>query len=161
MYHTHLNDTIQLSLGLSGPLIVVEPGKPFEPGTDKVFMITRDGPDDEKAPFLVNGFPTPAAMHLCEHVTYRLRILLMTTAEGAVVSLVEKGHPVQWKAFAKDGADLPAAQSVFRQAVQIISPGETYDYEWTPAVGNYRLEGRGGNGDLRFAVDIQVQGLDL
>jgi manganese oxidase len=157
MYHTHLNDTIQLSVGLSGPLIVLEPDRPYDPSTDKIFFISRDGPDDEKAPFLLNGSTSPEAMTLKAHLRYRLRFLAMTTAMGAQLFLCEKGEPVRWKAIAKDGADLNTAQATMLEATQRIEPGETYDFEWNPDAGEYRLEGRGGKGQVRFAQDIRVE----
>ena len=157
MYHTHLNDTVELSLGLSGPLIVTEPDHPFDPETDKIFFISRDGPDDEKAPFLLNGSTFPSAMTLKPHVTYRLRFLAMTTATGANLFLTKNRQPVQWIAKAKDGADLTPALATPREAKQFIEPGETYDFEWSPVPGEYRLEGRDDEAKVLFARDIRVQ----
>ena len=42
MYHTHLNDYVQLSTGLYGALIVVEPGQQYDPESDKIFVIALD-----------------------------------------------------------------------------------------------------------------------
>ena len=39
---------------------------------------------------------------------------------------------VRWRPVAKDGADLPAAARGERLARQIVSMGETYDFEYTP-----------------------------
>jgi len=48
---------------------------------------------------------------------------------------------VRWRAVAKDGADPPPAQVIEQEARQIISVGETYDYEFRPAAkGDLRLE---------------------
>ena len=41
MYHTHLNDYVQLSTGLYGALIVVEPGQHYDPESDKIFIMSR------------------------------------------------------------------------------------------------------------------------
>jgi hypothetical protein len=49
---------------------------------------------------------------------------------------------VQWRAIAKDGADLPPNQATPRPATLTISVGETYDFEYEPT----------GAGDLRLDV---------
>ena len=40
MYHTHMNEVEQVEAGLSGPLIVLEPGQVFDPARDHVVMAT-------------------------------------------------------------------------------------------------------------------------
>ena len=42
------------------------------------------------------------------------------------------GEPVEWRALAKDGADLPAGQALAGPADLRINVGETYDFLWTP-----------------------------
>ena len=50
-------------------------------------------------------------------------------------------QPVQWRAVGKDGAALPAFQATLRPASQVISVGETYDFEFEPASpGELHLE---------------------
>jgi hypothetical protein len=50
---------------------------------------------------------------------------------------------VRWRPVAKDGADLPDAGRTVRPAQQIVSMGETYDFEFTPdRKGELRLEVR-------------------
>ena len=44
IYHTHLHDYRQLSSGLYGPLIVIEPGETFDPATDHVIVLGRLAP---------------------------------------------------------------------------------------------------------------------
>jgi hypothetical protein len=39
---------------------------------------------------------------------------------------------VQWRAVAKDGWTLPAVQATTRPATQVITVGETYDFEFLP-----------------------------
>jgi len=46
------------------------------------------------------------------------------------VRLTNKGVPVQWKVIAKDGADLPPAQSGLATADMGITVGSTYDVEY-------------------------------
>jgi hypothetical protein len=40
---------------------------------------------------------------------------------------------------ARDGADLPPAQATLRRANQLVGVGETFDFEWIPAPGEYSL----------------------
>jgi hypothetical protein len=52
---------------------------------------------------------------------------------------------VQWRAIAKDGADLPPNQARTRSATQQIGVGETYDFEYQPTgPGELRLEAAKG-----------------
>jgi hypothetical protein len=47
--------------------------------------------------------------------------------------------PVTWEWVAKDGADLPMPQRREQPADLAIAVGETFDFIWTPAPGNYTL----------------------
>ena len=44
MYHTHMNDFEQLTSGVYGPIVVLEPGRRFDAATDHVFIAGWDGP---------------------------------------------------------------------------------------------------------------------
>ena len=44
IYHTHLHDDRQLTSGLYGAMLVVEPGETFDEATDHVFVMGRGGP---------------------------------------------------------------------------------------------------------------------
>ena len=50
------------------------------------------------------------------------------------MSLRGESGPVQWRAIAKDGADLPPNQATCARRTQTIGVGETYDFEYTPTV---------------------------
>ena len=54
MYHTHLGDFVQLTSGLFGGIVVLEPGERFDPATDHMFVAGWDGPADPPD-LLVNG----------------------------------------------------------------------------------------------------------
>ena len=41
IYHTHVHDYRQLTSGLYGPLLVVEPGERWDPATDHVVVLGR------------------------------------------------------------------------------------------------------------------------
>jgi hypothetical protein len=67
---------------------------------------------------------------------------------------------VQWRQIAKDGADIPESARTMRLARQIISMGETYDFEIVPRErGNLRIEVRslGGRGRLLVRVPVRIE----
>jgi FtsP/CotA-like multicopper oxidase with cupredoxin domain len=141
IYHTHFNDYAQLCTGLYGALIVVEPGRPRDPATDHVFVISRDGPDEDKDPVLVNGAVEPPPVVLRAGVRHRIRVIGITPEATARVRVLRNGRPISWRAVAKDGAELPPALATSRTAEFSISPGETYDFEIAEArPGELRLE---------------------
>jgi hypothetical protein len=56
--------------------------------------------------------------------------------------------PVQWTPVAKDAVDLPPSQRRSREARQLVSVGETCDFEIRPVAGRLLwLELRRGNGE--------------
>ena len=69
--------------------------------------------------------------------------------------------PVTWRAIAKDGADLPISQATERPARQVVSVGETYDFEFEPqSASELRLEvfrpARAAMGQSQIVVPIHV-----
>ena len=149
IYHTHWNDVTQLTSGMYGALLVLEPGKKYDPATDKVFVLGRGGLNEMKDPMMINGSPQPGLMVVLPGKTYRLRLVNMTPTDISTISLVNEGKPAKWRAVAKDGADLPPQQATVRDAEQKIGVGETYDFEFTPAgPGDYKL---------RFSSDIGTE----
>ncbi len=141
IYHTHWHDVEQLTGGMYGALLVLEPGQKYDPATDKVFVLGRSGPNESHDPLVLNGSPQPGLMVLLTGQTYRFRLINITTNDPAVAtSLTSAGHPAKWRAIAKDGADLPPQQATMRDAIQPISVGETYDFEFAPkGPGEYHL----------------------
>ncbi len=136
IYHTHAHDPFQLSGGLYGALVVVGPGETFDPETDRVLLIGGNGPAVE-----LNRWTNPPPMDLNVGKKYRFRLINISTNLTAVVSIRSEGGAVQWTPVAKDGADLPPSQTTKRPARQVISVGETYDFEFEPtAPGELRLE---------------------
>jgi len=139
IYHTHAHDKEQLASGLYGALVVLEPGQTFDPATERIVLIGGAGPQSNAIE--VNRSTNPAAMELKAGVTHRFRLINITPNFTATVSLRGDGGPVTWKPVAKDGAELPPSQTKSRPARQVISVGETYDFEYRPeAPGELRLE---------------------
>jgi len=154
MYHTHFDDVRQQISGLYAPLTVLEPDRELDEEHDLSLMIANT----RRFRVVLNGSTTPAPMTMRVGSTYRLRIANITTANpGLVAVLARDGAPVQWRAVAKDGFDLPAAHATMRPARQPVSNGEIYDFEVTPAEpGALTFEVRGGGGALLVAQPIRV-----
>jgi manganese oxidase len=130
IYHTHMNDEEQLGGGLYGALIVLDPGVQFDPATDHSFVFARSGPDEFTGKRLINGNPNPAVLHWRKGELHRLRLVSIAPNNPVMVTLSGPAGVLQWRALAKDGADLPAAQAVTQSARQVAWVGETYDFEY-------------------------------
>lgn len=139
IYHTHAHDRSQLSAGLYGALVVVEPGKPFDPAVERIVLLGGSG---QGSPALeVNRSTNPLPMDLKVGVIHRFRLINISPNFTAIVTLRNDAGPVRWRPVSKDGAELPPAQMGEKPARQLISVGETYDFEYTPsAPGELRLE---------------------
>jgi manganese oxidase len=130
IYHTHAADPNQLTGGIYGALIVLEPGQSFDQEHDKLLVIgTRDTFFDAKR-ITINGMESPAPMTLAPGGTYRLRLINMAPNLLANFRLGTEEHPATWRAVAKDGADVPARLARPGNAVLEIASGETYDFEF-------------------------------
>ena len=82
----------------------------------------------------------------------------LTSRPDSALRLANDTLLVRWRRLAKDGFDLPPAQQVPRPAHQLVTMGETYDFEYTPVrQGTLRLELRGPEGQLIFRVPIRVE----
>lgn len=149
IYHTHWNDVGQLTGGMYGALLVMEPGQKYDPETDKAFVLGRSGLNEMHDPMVLNGNPQPCLMVLLPGKTYRFRFVNMTPGDShTTVSLVTDDKPAKWRALAKDGADLPPSRAAVQEAVQMVSVGETYDFEFAPqAPGDYKLRFSSENGN--------------
>lgn len=136
MYHTHLNDLEQITSGLYGAIVVLEPGQRFDPAHDHVYVVGWDGPEVEQ---VVNGDTLGAPLELAPGVPHRLRFINIGVANVANFAIWQDSALVQWQRVAKDGADLPRNQATIVPARQFVQVGETYDFLFTPEPGEYRL----------------------
>ena len=143
MYHTHMNDLLQLSSGLYGPLIVLPEGTTFHPESDKVLVLSRNGKRKD-GHLLLNGSAAPAALPLRAGMRYRLRFIDILANNSIVINAVQDGKPIEWIPIAKDGADLASEQSLATPASFTIAPGETYDFTFTPQK----------DGQIEFSYDL-------
>ncbi|MGH7594451.1 MAG: multicopper oxidase domain-containing protein [Gemmatimonadales bacterium] len=142
IYHTHMNDLAQLTAGLYGAIVVLEPGQHFDPETDHVFIGGWDGPDDAPPQRLLNGDSLPPPLVLRAGVAHRMRFINMSPAGPYPFSLTRDGAVEQWRQLAKDGAELAPNRQIMQPARVLIDVGETYDFEWRPTPGAYELSAR-------------------
>lgn len=143
IYHTHMNDMPQLSSGLYGPIIVLPQGETFQPETDKIFLISRNGMRKDGT-LLLNGATQPQSLEWHPNVRYRMRFININANNTIVVNLTQSGAPVTWTSIAKDGADLPPEQVATGPASFLIAPGETYDFQIQPE----------REGDMELKLDL-------
>jgi FtsP/CotA-like multicopper oxidase with cupredoxin domain len=134
IYHTHWHDVGQLSGGLYGPLLVVEPDKPYDRESDIAVVAGGDNSN-----LLINGSPQGSSMHWQAGRRYHLRFINIMVNTPVVFSLQSAAGPVHWTAVGKDGMVLPAAQRVVSESKVRIFTGETYDFEITPGPGDMVL----------------------
>jgi FtsP/CotA-like multicopper oxidase with cupredoxin domain len=154
IYHTHVDEARQQPAGLTGVLVVVEPGRSYPTDTDHAFLITTPrSPEAAGSAVLLNGRTEADTVVLRAGVTHRLRFVNITFARpGPRVILSDGDGPVQWRLVAKDGADLPPSQLEDATANRVISIGETFDVEFTPTTpGPLELEVWIGNMSGRLA----------
>ncbi len=155
MYHAHVEEGRQIGSGLYGPLIVLEPGQRWDPVRDHVLLLGEGGPDST-ARVELNGSRAPNPITLRAGITHRLRVINITTEAPTELTLRGKDTLVEWRAVAKDGAELPPSQANMRPARIAMGPGETADFEITPEVGMLWIEVR-AYGEFAFRVPVIVR----
>jgi FtsP/CotA-like multicopper oxidase with cupredoxin domain len=152
IYHTHIRDIRQLSLGMYRALLVLLPGERYDPATDHVVFLSLGGIGDS-AQLLVNGAADPRPIVLRAGIPQRLRFIAMLPAGKGEVRLVRGSSLERWRPVGKDGAEVPAPRAVVGPARVAISVGETYDFAYTPpAPGMLRLEIWTPDGAARLRV---------
>lgn len=138
MYHSHFNEFRQITSGLYAPLVVVDPGQTFVPGTNRILLFSDGGPTRNVvtgpfAPVFLNGSVHPDLPDLHAGTTYRFRVIGIGGDAPTLLTITQGGTPIEWRAIAKDGADLPANQAVVRAAKMVFDPGEIFDFLYTPS----------------------------
>jgi FtsP/CotA-like multicopper oxidase with cupredoxin domain len=158
MYHTHLNDIEQLTSGLYAPMIVLEPGKKFDPATDHVFIAGWDG-TRERPLILINGdSATGPPIPMAVGATHRFRFINIGPAIRLFFGIRRGADVVTWRGIAKDGADLPPASIVTGPAIRRLGVGEMYDAEFTAREpGEYQVTVGPPDSQLRFKQKIVVR----
>lgn len=159
MYHAHVDEPRQEQAGLAGALIVREPGALPSPD-EHLFFFKGGGINGEANPdTVVFHVGRPARLRLFNLGNWEvLTSFSLTSRPDSALSLANDALLVRWRGLAKDGFDLPAAQQLPRPARQLVSMGETSDFEYAPArQETLRLELRGPEGRLILRVPIRVE----
>jgi FtsP/CotA-like multicopper oxidase with cupredoxin domain len=138
MYHSHSNEFQQISSGMYGAIVVLEPGRKFDTETDKLFVFGDEGPvvNIIKGPFpgmMLNGQRKPGELELKAGTTYRFRMVNIRAEGGVMMQLLDGDQLQEWKMVARDGADLPANQVVKTPARWGFASGQIADFEFTPS----------------------------
>jgi len=131
MYHPHMDEEDQLTAGMFGALLVLDPGERFDPETDLVFMLGA-APVDSIRALTINGTRQPRARTFQRGTRYRLRFLNMQAAGSVRIALASGRDTLSLLQHAIDGADLPPARRLPRRAAFWLGVGETIDFTWTP-----------------------------
>lgn len=137
MYHTHMHDNRQLTSGLYGALLVLEPAERFDPDLDHVIVIGRGGPG-MAAPVVMNGARDPKFAWKAG-VTHRLRFINITPDDVLAVSFSTAEGAVTWRPITKDGAPVPPLETAPSPARQTMAAGETFDFEYAAATDRQTL----------------------
>lgn len=159
IYHPHADELRQQQAGLSGAIVVLEPGQTLNPETDIVLLVSVPRREVDAATVLINGTNKPSARDWRVGQRYRLRFVDIHTARPSMSArLLRDSTLLSWRAVAKDGMDLPADQATVRPAQQLMGNGETYDFEFTPTeAGNIRLTMSAATGLVLVTMPIVVK----
>lgn len=169
MYHSHVDEPRTHQAGLVGALIIREPGS--GEADDYSFVIKTARIPGRGAVVDINGQQNPDTIVVHAGRPVRLRFMNLTRANpSATVWLTARADSarrlsadslvLRWRLLAKDGANVSEDARTVRLARQLVSMGETYDFEFTPAApGTLRIEVRaaGGQRNLLGRVPIRVE----
>ncbi len=159
MYHAHVDEPREEQAGLEGAVIVREPGVGPSPDEHE-FFFKGGGINGERNPdTVVLHAGRPARLRFFNLANWEVMTFFsLTSRPDSALRLANDTLLVRWRRLAKDGFDLPSAQQLPRAARQLVSMGETYDFEYTPVQqGTLRLELRGPEGQLLFRVPIHIE----
>jgi manganese oxidase len=169
IYHSHADEPRTHRAGMLGAMIVRE-GSSLPVADEQTFFLKAArarGP----VPIDVNGQANPDTVTIRAGRTTRLRFIALTLVNPSAAVVVTSRTDsamllsadsmiVPMRLVAKDGADLPESARRMVPTRQVISMGETYDFELSPQrPGRLRLEvrGAGANGRLLARVPLIVR----
>src|SRR5688500_11511729 len=89
---------------------------------------------------VVNGDSVLPDIEMMLGESDRLRLIIIVDYGGVRLTVRTFASLMSWQAIAKDGADLPRAQSHVRPATHVLAVGETFDFAFHPSeAGGYAL----------------------
>jgi len=140
IYHVHGERGEELSSGLYGALLVLEPGAVFDPRKEFVFVLADGGPGAEP-PIFVNGTARPDTLDLVSGVAYRVRFIYISSNDVYRSTLRGPSGIATMRVTGLDGHDLPAGGGRGEQPWNFpTGPGHTRDATFTLSTpGDYRL----------------------
>ncbi|HEU4828558.1 MAG TPA: multicopper oxidase domain-containing protein [Gemmatimonadales bacterium] len=140
IYHTHMNDIEQLTSGLYGAIVVLEPGDRLDPLRDHLAVMSWDGDAVRgRAQILINGDSVPKPIEVRAGEPHRLRFVNIGPAGVMRLELKRGSALAEWRRLALDGASLPPAQAIMSPAGHRLAVGQTADFEVRLAPGRYSL----------------------
>lgn len=141
IYHSHLEDAVQLTEGLYGPLLVLADDETFDPTYDHLYSVGMRVPEpvmDEQVD--CNGFNKQPDVTTSVGTTHRLRLMHIGAHGLLKIRMRKEDRIIPLKYLAKDGADLPPHQRVMVDESPRYGVGETADFEFAPTeAGAYTL----------------------
>lgn len=132
MYHVHGEMGEELAAGLYAPLLVLEPGRKYEPEREILTVVADGGPGGGKPPF-INGTATPDTLQLVAGTTYLLRFHYISADDVFQNTMRGPGGVVNARQVAADGHPLTEGPLVTRPMRFNLGTGHTGDWEFTPA----------------------------
>jgi FtsP/CotA-like multicopper oxidase with cupredoxin domain len=142
IYHSHINELVQTNSGMYGAIIVTDSAHRFDSRVDKIVIVGGGGPGniEHRSIGMVNGSIRPQ-LELESGVTYRLHLIQIHPQAVVVFRLGDDSTTATWTPVAKDGADLPAEESLPTSARVVMGAGENGEFLYTPEhPGLQRLE---------------------
>ena len=169
IYHSHVDEPRQHRAGLAGALIVRDRAQ-SDTAEERVFFLKSARAGALVSPeFEINGQQNPDTLVLRVGHRYRLRFIsLQVSNPNAAVTLTARNDSVarnprdtmlvEWRPLAKDAIDVPLAERTLRPAREIMSMGETYDFEFEPIQpGALRIEVRVSAPQPRLMVRVPIR----
>jgi FtsP/CotA-like multicopper oxidase with cupredoxin domain len=141
IYHVHGEQGEELSSGLYGSLLVLEPGTSFDPHKELLFVLADGGPGPEP-PIFVNGTAKPDTLELVSGTTYRVRMIFISADDIYRSTMSGPGGLATMRVTGFDGHDLPSGGGGRGEVPWRFptGPGHTRDATFTPGPpGDYRL----------------------
>jgi FtsP/CotA-like multicopper oxidase with cupredoxin domain len=133
IYHSHFNDSHQITSGLYGPIIVMGENQTYNPKTDHYYVVGWKTTTPQSMEDLeLNGRHEQPDQQARTGETHRLRLIHIAPAGDIKIRVQLDGQPVPIRFIAKDGIDRPALQQPYLKESEFFGVGETADFEFKP-----------------------------